>query len=181
LSNFVINITRLPEGIREYQFEDIPGAIGLDDRFHYPVTVAVALTRSFNQFLIRARIQTIGTLECDRCLESFLMPIETDFSMVYSHENLTDLDIPSDSEFQVLKPDANIIDLGDDVRQYIQLAVPQKLLCKEDCAGICPNCGKILNSDDCTCPNEEVDSPWEVLRRITIAESNSDTGKQQMN
>jgi uncharacterized protein len=59
-----------------------------------------------------------------------------------------------------------MIDLADDVRQTVVLAVPLKLLCKEECKGLCPRCGADLNKELCICPPEALDARWETLRRF---------------
>jgi uncharacterized protein len=70
---------------------------------------------------------------------------------------------PSD-DVQVIAPDTVHIDLAEDVRQMISISVPLKLLCKEDCKGLCPKCGTNLNLGQCACKNDDVDARWEGLR-----------------
>jgi len=47
--------------------------------------------------------------------------------------------------------DQNMLDVSDDLRQEIILTYPVKCLCREDCQGLCPACGKNLNSETCSC------------------------------
>jgi uncharacterized protein len=71
-----------------------------------------------------------------------------------------------EAEVQVISPEANMIDLGEDVRQYTILALPPKMLCGDDCAGLCPSCGTNLNKKTCQCQKEEVDSRWSGLQKL---------------
>jgi uncharacterized protein len=61
----------------------------------------------------------------------------------------------------------NYIDLDDDVRQYILLAIPQKLLCRDECQGFCPTCGVNKNIVSCTCGAQEEDSRWDALKKLS--------------
>src|SRR5947199_407510 len=70
------------------------------------------------------------------------------------------------------------IDLGEDVRQLeglmledvlreqVLLSVPLKALCREDCKGLCPTCGKNRNTEPCSCPPALGDPRWSALRDI---------------
>jgi len=69
-------------------------------------------------------------------------------------------------EFQQLLPGQAVIDIADDVRQTLLLAVPLKLLCSENCRGLCPTCGKNLNEGECSCRNDVGDPRWDVLRNL---------------
>ena len=72
----------------------------------------------------------------------------------------------SDDDIRKLTSDTNIIDISDAVRDSVLLAVPLKLLCREDCAGLCQRCGKNLNhaaDGSCDCGTGETDSRWNKL------------------
>jgi len=48
------------------------------------------------------------------------------------------------------------------------LSIPMKLLCREDCQGICPGCGANLNQEACRCGEKPGDPRWEKLRELLI-------------
>jgi DUF177 domain-containing protein len=56
--------------------------------------------------------------------------------------------------------------LADLIRQYLLLAVPMHPLCREDCKGLCPQCGRNLNNGGCTCNTESGDERWAALKRL---------------
>lgn len=88
---------------------------------------------------------------CDRCLKAF----EREYVHTFSHTLVTSLANQSDedeSEFEdyVVCPD-NKLDIGELALTDLMLELPSKILCKEDCLGLCPVCGKDLNEGECGC------------------------------
>ena len=167
VAEFRINISNLSEGIHEYAFEAGPSKIGLDERFTSVVKVKVRLDKSLRQILLQAKMQAEGAFVCDRCLDNFIWQLDRKYSMVYIQGDRSTLDLKKEEEIQVLSADTNYIDLDEDVRQYILLAVPQKLLCREDCLGICPTCGVNRNNESCSCDAHVTDSRWDALRKLS--------------
>ena len=60
----------------------------------------------------------------------------------------------------------HILDLTEAIRQYRVMALPMKPLCREECAGLCPTCGKNLNTGPCDCPANEIDPRWAKLLKL---------------
>jgi len=56
--------------------------------------------------------------------------------------------------------------LEDALREQVLLSVPLRVLCREDCKGLCPTCGKNLNLERCSCANEVPDVRWTALKEI---------------
>jgi uncharacterized protein len=63
--------------------------------------------------------------------------------------------------------DGRVIDLREEIRQVVLLEVPWHPLCRPDCKGLCPRCGRDLNQGACGCPPERGRSPWDALRNLT--------------
>ena len=160
-----INISNLSEGVHEYDFEEISSSIELDERFSKPVFVKVELAKRRRQLFLTAHVKTSGRFTCDRCLEDFDTDLELDYRMTYVYE-MNDAEGLDQDEVTVIHASTNVIDIADDVRDYILLTVPMKLLCKDDCAGLCRKCGKNLNHGPCSCPADDVDPRWEKLKQI---------------
>ena len=144
-----------------------PAEIGLDKRFDRTVHVDASIEKSNRQLLVQVASRSGGSFVCDRCLEEFEQKVESHYTILYVQGQPA----PSDSgekeeEVQYLPADANIIDLGEDVRQYLVLSLPLKTLCKEDCAGLCPFCGTNKNRANCSCTVEETDPRWADLKRF---------------
>jgi uncharacterized protein len=62
--------------------------------------------------------------------------------------------------------DGRSVDLGGILREQILLALPMDLLCREDCKGLCPVCGKDLNQEACGCETSGADPRWAALRGL---------------
>jgi uncharacterized protein len=65
-----------------------------------------------------------------------------------------------------MSPGQTVIDMADDVRQTVLLAVPLKNVCREDCRGLCPQCGRNLNDGACDCKETRVDGRWDKLKEL---------------
>ena len=167
MAEFRINISNLSEGIHEYFFEAEPSKIGLDERFRNLVKIKVRLDKSLRQILLQAKMWAEGEFVCDRCLDNFDWQMEKKYAMVYIQGDRSTVDLKKEEEIQALSADTNYIDLDEDVRQYIQLAIPQKLLCQENCLGICPTCGVNKNNESCFCNAQISDSRWDVLKKLS--------------
>jgi len=168
MAEFRLNIANLAEGVHQFSFKAIPGNIGLDDSFNGMVEVEATLEKMAHQFFLKAKAHVERLCECDRCLEQFPLDLRREYSVVYLHEGEISIFDEEAEEIQFLPYDANYIDLDEDIRQYIMLAIPVKLLCKEDCLGICPICGANRNETKCNCEIQEVDPRWDKLRERTF-------------
>jgi uncharacterized protein len=160
-----IQIAGLSEGVHEFSFREPVAEVGLGEEFSGEVEVDVMLEKSGKRFYVKADMRAGGVFPCDRCTSPFSLPVRSTFHMYYIWDP-ADAETLDPSQVQVIPSGLPIIDLADDVRQTMLLAVPLKLLCKEECKGLCPRCGADLNKDSCTCPPEAVDARWETLRRF---------------
>ncbi len=76
-------------------------------------------------------------------------------------------------EDEVILEDADLlcldtpeIDLDEILREQVYLHMPQQILCRPDCRGLCVGCGVDLNSTVCRCPEETLSSPFAVLNKL---------------
>ncbi len=100
------------------------------------------------------------TAPCDRCGEETITP----FVRSFNHTVVQSLVGENDGDY-IEAPD-HTIDLDAPVTADILLSLPSKHLCKEDCKGLCPKCGKNLNEGECGCDLREVDPRLEVLKSL---------------
>src|SRR5688572_15817216 len=84
---------------------------------------------------------------CRRCLVDVAHPVDIDLNVLFSE----DPDAADDPSVYPLEPAAPAIDLGQAIREELALAIPAYLLCRDDCAGLCPRCGADLNAGMCLC------------------------------
>lgn len=103
-----------------------------------PVEIFVQLTRATNFVEVKARAKTKFAFVCFRCLESFEKEFEKHFILDY-----------------VIEPGMTHLEIGEDVRQEIIMSFPMKILCCQDCKGLCLRCGLNLNIGTCRCTEVE--------------------------
>jgi uncharacterized protein len=159
-----INISKLSEGTHHHSLRATPEEVGLDSRFTKELEIEATLHKTSRQFYMRVEVKAGGTFTCDRCLEEFQQDISSGYGVMFVSEQ--DSVEGDGEEVQVISPESTHVDLADDVRQFVILGLPQKMLCREDCAGLCPSCGSNLNMGKCGCKNDGADSPWSELQKI---------------
>ena len=103
---------------------------------------------------------------CDRCLTRVDIPISISFDEQISEECIQNPTEDADA-FSYL--DGYSLDTDILIGNEILINWPVKILCKEDCKGICPKCGRDLNQGDCGCDTFEPDPRMAVLKDIFIA------------
>lgn len=160
-----IQIGGLSEGIHRYSFTEPAPVLGLGDDFRGDVVVETTLDKGPSQIFLTSIIRATGHFVCDRCLTPFSVALAPAYTMVYVGEGAETSQIEP-SEVQVIPAGYHVIDIADDVRQTLLLAVPLKLLCRESCRGLCRECGTNLNQETCSCSPFEVDPRWEALRDL---------------
>ena len=160
-----IRISGLSNGLHTYRFSVSPVSMSLDGRFTEAVNVDAVLDRAPKQIYLKVEVKTSARVECDRCLEEYIEQLEASFKTIYVYDDLDGVNHPPD-EVQVIAPDAVVLNLADEVVQILMLAFPLKLLCTEECRGLCPRCGVNKNSATCECKAETVDSRWQALERL---------------
>ena len=160
-----IRISGLSNRLHEYHFSTAPSEIGLEHNFTDAVNVDAVLDKTPGQLYLKAKIRTSGQFSCDRCVEEFKLMINGWYAMFYVYDDLG-VEKFETEEVRVINSDTVHIDITEDVRQMTILSVPLKLLCKEDCKGLCPECGTNRNVRSCACKGDYVDARWEGLEGL---------------
>lgn len=161
-----IRISGLSNGLHEYHFSFDPQDIGLENNFTRPVVINAVIDKTPRQIYLKSEVVTSGSFQCDRCLEEFDQDVLTRCNMFYIYDEL-ETGKYSEDEVKIISPDTVAIDFADDVRQMILLAIPLKLLCREECKGLCPRCGTNWNRAACDCEqNTQTDPRWQGLQRL---------------
>jgi uncharacterized protein len=108
-------------------------------------------------------------MACARCLEPVVEKVAHSFDLLYRPQG-TDA---GRAELSVTRAEAEVsyyqgegILLEDAVREQVLLALPLKAICREDCKGLCPHCGKNLNAEQCSCAEPVDDLRWSALKDI---------------
>lgn len=104
--------------------------------------------------------------ECDRCLA----PVEGEYTLQFERTvadegTLTDEQLEDNIDEYVVIENARL-DIDEQLTEALLLEFPRKILCSEDCAGLCPKCGKMLKYGACSCPTKEIDPRLAVLAQL---------------
>jgi uncharacterized protein len=127
------------------------------------------LLRTNRSILVRGRIETSAREICSRCLNEFEHVLALDIEEEYfmTRDAASGLPFTPPTELGTFAVDENnLLDLGEAVRQYTLLARPMKPVCREDCAGLCPQCGRNRNYETCDCMPVRPDSAWAPLQEL---------------
>lgn len=168
----LISLARLiPEGIRfEHQYKDDEIDLSHHDfLFRRPPLVAGRITRAGVDLKVSGQMQAVLELPCDRCLAPVIIETDQPFELFYSPGEYeagkvgeTELH-GRDLDFSVYESDE--FELDELVLEQLELNLPSRVLCREECRGLCPQCGTDLNYEQCQC-QEPVDPRWQALAEL---------------
>ncbi|MBI3008863.1 MAG: DUF177 domain-containing protein, partial [Candidatus Omnitrophica bacterium] len=137
-----INVHEIPESGLSLKEVYEPALLDIDTgqiKMAAPVNITVEVTRDTENVSVEAAVQGTMRITCGKCL------VDTD--KVFSKTFHLNYDLSE-----------SIIDLLEDLRQEIILDYPIRVLCKEDCKGLCPHCGQNLNEKICGCSKSRKES-----------------------
>lgn len=100
-------------------------------------------------------------VHCARCQK----PLTAEISFPVK-ETLMREDEAASEDDEIILYSGKEIELDDVIMSNFLMSVPVKYLCKEDCKGLCANCGADLNEGDCDCDKDVIDPRWEKLAEI---------------
>lgn len=152
-----IDLREIDQGQTRLEMEITGASIGItppEIALEGPVALALDLDRRGDEIWIRGRIHVIVLQQCSRCLVDFSQILELDFEVfcarvqnprVESHPAL------DEEDGGVHYHDGKVLSIDGEIREAVILGLPMRPLCKEDCAGLCPQCGEDRNLGPCRC------------------------------
>lgn len=155
--------------VREFELDD--DIEGLDPEIvpHSPLVGRVKFTRAGANILVEGRAEVDLELICTRCTEPFVRRVSIDIEEEFepSIDAATGRTLPGMHEDPAVVIDKhNMLDLSEVVRQDLLLAMENYPRCREDCAGLCAECGQNLNEGPCGCEAPPPDSRWAALSAL---------------
>ncbi len=136
-----------------------------------PLRGRLQLMRDPSGVLVQGHLHSKLGLACSRCLASFAWPLDLDLCehfrpTVAIPGGAPVLAEPDDEPEDITEIDAHqVLDLAGVIWQNIELALPAAVLCRPDCAGLCPQCGCDRNVEDCAC-QAPADPRWAALAAL---------------
>lgn len=133
------------------------------------IDVIGELRKNAAQTDVRGSIKAPIEIECTRCLT----PVKRELDIVFDVDFVGRELFPESKETHLESSDldtdvieGNELDLTQVAREQILLNLPEQVLCREDCKGICATCGSDLNEGDCKCGEDEIDPRWAALKDL---------------
>lgn len=152
---------RRPGTEREYELTvDAPPDLGLDVYGvpeGSPVQLEFRLEAVMDGVLVTGTASVHAVGECVRCLEELDADFIADFQELYLYDE------PGEDELAL---DGELLDLEPVVRDAVVLALPHNPLCRDDCLGLCPECGARLLDDPQHTHDAAIDPRWASLAQL---------------
>jgi uncharacterized protein len=148
--------------VKQVNYELDIADIDVDGVYPFKTPLNITATASNRASLVDLQLVVkFGyTRNCDRCGEEFTNAM----AMAFEHKLAQTL-IDDGNDDYIETPDFKL-ELDETVISDVLLSLPQKNLCREDCKGLCQNCGQNLNYGDCSCDKQQVDSRLEILKQF---------------
>jgi uncharacterized protein len=177
MENMIFNVAQLmkaPVGtslVNDFHEDEVQ--LDNDIKVIGPLTGHVRMRRTNQGLLVDGWVELTLELSCNRCLKEFEQPMHIDFEEQYypTVDVVSGLPLAPFDENEVFPIDAHHqVDLTEAIRQHVLLPLPMVTICREDCKGLCSQCGYDLNLGPCEC-KPEVDARLSVLKTLLQHES----------
>ena len=116
------------------------------------------LTHTTQGVFAQGKFSGEESVECVRCLTQFTQTLQSQVEQLY--------EFPPYPKAEFAVSDTGHLDLAPFLREDLILSRPMRPLCKPDCKGICPQCGKDLNEGPCECVKEDINPQMAVLKKL---------------
>lgn len=158
LADVFLNVGRCVE--KKFSFDMSDLVINDVSPFISPVDADVIVRNCAGLVTAYISVSFAFVVPCDRCFKTF----SNGLNYKFSHILVSGADESFDNDFIALKEYK--LDLDELLKSDILLEIPSKNLCKDDCKGICPECGKDLNEAGCSCTEYQIDPRLEALKKL---------------
>ncbi|MYB26135.1 MAG: DUF177 domain-containing protein [Candidatus Dadabacteria bacterium] len=155
-----LNLTRGPGWLGGSEKSEV-ASVDSDIEFH------IDLLRTAGEISVRGKIGFLAVARCSRCLSDVSVDTNLEVNLILSPSE-TERKEEAGGEIDYETYRGRTIDLNDYMREQVNLSLPYKVVCTEDCRGLCSGCGQNLNEQQCGCETHEEDSRFAVLKDIKI-------------
>ena len=147
-----------------------------DVDFPSPMKVSGEITNTAGYMRMTLTMSVDYVAQCARCLAPVTGQFTLDLEKTVAPRNLLgDLDEDKLDEFAIIED--GFLDMDEQLREQLEMEFPMRFLCREDCKGLCPKCGKNLNEGECNCDHTEIDPRMEPLRKLLEQMKNEENKK----
>jgi uncharacterized protein len=168
----IVDLLSLTDEPLPFNFSLGPDAMDLETegvRLFSDVETAGQLSKNAAKTDVRGSIVAPIEIDCTRCLTPVRRKLDINYQVDFVGKELFPEGKETHLEGADLDTDmieGNELDLKALTREQILLNLPDQVLCREDCKGICPTCGKDLNHDECQCGEDDIDPRWAALKDL---------------
>ena len=127
--------------------------------------IDLELTKVLREVTVSGNVRFSIEAPCSRCLKPVELDLNPEVNLVLTPEESIDEE-DDDVNHETYAGDE--VDISDFIREQIAMALPVKVVCAEDCKGLCQNCGVNLNVEQCECETKSIDPRLEVLKNLKI-------------
>jgi uncharacterized protein len=158
MTGFSIELGALRAGASRLTLESGPEGLDLDPNvWSGSIVGTVVSERNGDRISVRGKVTASARLECVRCLEEFIAPVEVPldvFAERHGTASRADEEMLELDDTMVFH-DGRSLDLRRQAREALLLELPIAPHCREDCLGLCLQCGAVLNQGPCGCAGRE--------------------------
>ncbi|HYJ90751.1 MAG TPA: DUF177 domain-containing protein [Pyrinomonadaceae bacterium] len=168
----IVDLLSVTDEPLPFNFRIAPDEIGLDTegvQIVGDVEIIGELSRNVAKTDVVGSVKAALEIECTRCLTPVKQALDLAFRVDFVDREM----FPDSKETHLESSDLDTdviegseLDLMQIAREQILLNLPETVLCREDCKGICPTCGKDLNEGDCQCREDDIDPRWAALKNL---------------
>ncbi|HOV87415.1 MAG TPA: DUF177 domain-containing protein [Syntrophobacteraceae bacterium] len=172
-----VRVDEIPQGGRTLHFhwddgqlkQHLPPRDPFDVTLAKPLNVDLEIDKLTDHIRIEGKVRGTLGLTCHRCLKGLTQGLDEAVNVFLYEQQKA----PAQEETQLEADELNyeffdgeVIDIDQLVLEQILLGLPVKVLCSEECLGLCPRCGANLNDESCGCAKKPKDSPFAKLEAI---------------
>jgi uncharacterized protein len=143
--------------------------------FQGMLAVKLRVMPTAGMFQVEGHLIGPVTLACSRCLAPVPWPLKADFRLTFTRSLPGDgMEASPESreleaeELGVVLFEGDEIDFKDVIQEQVIMALPMQPLCKDECRGLCPQCGANLNDGSCRCSGKDIDPRLAVLKNLKL-------------
>ena len=155
------DIIHIPGAVRDFSSELAVSEVKLFGAkpFGRPVQISGAVRNMAGALELNGTAKTVLDTQCSRCLKPLALELEVPVETLLAEE------LEDEESDEIVLLENGQADLDELFTTACVLALDAKHLCKEDCKGLCPTCGKDLNEGPCGC-GKELDPRLAVLAKL---------------
>ena len=115
-----------------------------------PVSLSGTYMLADETVIVRGVARAVIQSPCARCLKPTLTEVEAELEEAFIRDTGEALAADEDQYMY----SGHVLELDEAVRTALLLEMPSRVLCKEDCRGLCDQCGADLNTNECSCQKD---------------------------